>query len=49
MEDYKKPVAVSVNEMSEGVYMASGDDTDNSEETKRRCRFGFTEANLGRD
>ena len=48
MEDYKKPVAVSVDDMSEGIYMASGDDNDN-DETKRKCRFGFTEANPGRD
>lgn len=49
MEDYKKPVAISLNEMSEGVYMASGDDTDDKDETQKKCKFGFTEANPGRD
>ncbi len=45
MEKYEIPVVEIVDEVSEGVYAASGDLTDN----RVRCRFGRTAANPGAD
>lgn len=40
---YEKPGIIPSCEKSEGIFMASGDDTD------KVCRFGRTEANPGSD
>lgn len=52
MKEYKRPVIEVLEETSEGVYAASGDNAgneQNNEEQKARCRFGRTEANPGSD
>lgn len=46
MKNYEQPVVVTVDNLAEGVYMASGDDQN---PTQRVCRFGRTEANRGAD
>jgi len=43
MKAYEKPVADVLEEVSEGVYAASGDDG-KKETEKKKCRFGRTEA-----
>ncbi len=45
MGEYVKPVVVTMNEKAEGVFAASGD----TDEEARRCRFGYTDYNPGRD
>lgn len=46
MGEYVKPVVETLNEKTEGVFAANG--AAEGEEV-RRCRFGFTDANPGRD
>lgn len=45
MREYEKPAVETLNEKAEGVFAASGA----GDEEERRCRFGFTNANPGRD
>lgn len=52
MKKYESPIVEIVDTLSEGVYAASGDiteDNENNQEEKKRCRFGRTEANPGSD
>ena len=46
MRKYMKPVLEVSEDMTEGVYLASGNAQD---EEKTTCRFGRTEANPGSD
>ena len=45
MKEYEKPIVVLTEGSCEGVYAASGDDSDQNQ----RCRFGRREANPGSD
>lgn len=45
MGEYVKPVVLTMGDNAEGVFAASGA----VEEEERRCRFGFTDYNPGRD
>lgn len=45
MGEYAKPVVVTMDEKAEGVFAASG----SVDEEARRCRFGYTDYNPGRD
>lgn len=46
MKEYTRPVLEITKNITEGVYLASGNVQD---ETKVTCRFGRTEANPGSD
>ncbi len=46
MKSYEKPIVTKLEGTSESIYMASGAPED---ETKKKCRFGRTEANPGSD
>lgn len=51
MKTYEKPVADVLTETSEGVYAASGDNSDDKtpKPTPKKCRFGRVEASAGSD